>query len=367
MRSYIPALDSLRAIAVLLVLGFHYGLLDFGWVGVQIFFVLSGYLITQILLEKKNRPLAEYAKHFYIRRSLRIFPLYFAFLIVATALSLTVFAFQLFKEYWPYLYTYTLNWVEPGRVAQLRDEKNDPFYHLWSLSIEEQFYLVWPWLVFFSSRRFFKLLVAVLIIGPALLRIVGFERVVAATGNAEYAAAVVYYLTPFQLDSFAWGALVALAPKVSLKSTRLAAIVGAFAVFIAGYFNLVTLHTLGINEFPFSFGYPPHMTHNSQYAWGYTLLNAASAALILHLITLQNVRGFFSWPALVRMGKVSYGMYILHVPLLMVFSAWVIDLTAPLPLYLCGLVIYCGLVWAGAELSYRFLETPFLKLKERFQ
>lgn len=76
---YVPALDGLRGIAIILVLALHYSLLPCGWIGVQIFFVLSGYLITKILLQEKTRPLGEYLKRFYVRRSLRIFPLYFFF------------------------------------------------------------------------------------------------------------------------------------------------------------------------------------------------------------------------------------------------------------------------------------------------
>lgn len=367
MRRYVPALDSLRAIAVLFVLGYHYGLLDFGWMGVQIFFVLSGYLITGILLEAKARPLGEYLRTFYMRRSLRIFPLYFTFLLVASALTLSCCSFPLFNDTWMYMYTYTLNWIEPWRMLHLKDDRTDVFYHLWTLSIEEQFYLIWPWLVFFLSRYVFKILVGLLIVGPPILRLIGFESLVSATGDFEYAATVVYCLTPYQLDAFAWGALIAALPAVSLGRARILAILSVIAVVICGFYNLYALRAMGVIGYPFAFGYPPHMTHNSQYAWGYTLLNVASAAVILFLANAPQIKGLFAWPALVRVGKVSYGMYVLHVPVLLIFSALAIDLKSDLPLYLAGLPIYCALVWLCAELSFRYLETPFLRLKSKYQ
>src|SRR6267154_625078 len=99
---YVKSLDGIRGLAVSLVVLFHFGLFPAGWVGVQIFFVLSGYLITSILLLEKARPFAEYVGRFYWRRSLRIFPLYFAFLAVVLATYVAIGKPESFAADWPF-------------------------------------------------------------------------------------------------------------------------------------------------------------------------------------------------------------------------------------------------------------------------
>src|ERR1700744_1968541 len=128
---HIKSLDGIRAISVLTVVLFHLGLAPFGWIGVQVFFVLSGYLITGILMRAKAEASIEYFGRFYWRRSLRIFPVYFVFL------GFAAFWFASFRDDWPWLVTYTADF------ARLRGtDISAPFVHLWSLAVEEQFYLI---------------------------------------------------------------------------------------------------------------------------------------------------------------------------------------------------------------------------------
>src|SRR5215210_7231030 len=108
-QGYIKSLDGVRAVAIVLVMAFHSGIIQFGWMGVQLFFVLSGYLITGILWKEKSRTVSVKTKlkNFWARRSLRIFPLYFGFLLVI-ALIYLIFHFPgYFPKYAPYLFTYT--------------------------------------------------------------------------------------------------------------------------------------------------------------------------------------------------------------------------------------------------------------------
>ncbi len=126
-----------------MVLLFHQGLLPFGWVGVQIFFVLSGYLITRLLVEARGERLRSYLRTFYGRRSLRIFPLYFAVILVcwlalSAGISLNGVAAGL-----PFAATYTYNLFH----ASSHFEHSKLITHFWSLCVEEQFYLVWPFLI----------------------------------------------------------------------------------------------------------------------------------------------------------------------------------------------------------------------------
>ena len=150
----IKNLDGVRGIAILLVVLFHLPMqpgwggalgltLPFGWMGVQLFFVLSGFLITRILISSKEQPFGAYLRRLYVRRVLRIFPLYYGFLLALGAVYLATALPEPLERYWPYLATFTWNWTR----ADAAWEESNRFVHLWSLSVEEQFYLVWPALV----------------------------------------------------------------------------------------------------------------------------------------------------------------------------------------------------------------------------
>ena len=184
-KRYFPALDGLRAVAVLMVFTTHYGQLPPAWswgnTGVDIFFVLSGLLITGILYDSQARP--DRYRVFYIRRTLRIFPLYYAVLLVPVLLY-PVFRWQLHPAQWMwplYLGNYSrLIWQ--GAVQNFTYTPYDSLYsatfpafrwelyHLWSLCVEEQFYLVWPFVVFAVARRerLLKLCVGIVVAVPLL-------------------------------------------------------------------------------------------------------------------------------------------------------------------------------------------------------
>src|SRR5687768_1805284 len=165
--SHWPALDGLRGTAVIAVLVCHYavllprtpavGLLEIGWAGVDLFFVLSGFLITGILLDARGTP--HYLRNFYARRALRIFPLYYGFLAVTLLVSLAVklapgASHEGLRHLWaaqPSLWTYTANYWMPAQTAW--SPWSEVVIPLWSLSVEEQFYLVWPLVVCRLSER----------------------------------------------------------------------------------------------------------------------------------------------------------------------------------------------------------------------
>ena len=157
---HLSGLDGLRGLAIALVLvhsltmfvhpvsaggQLYHAALAFGWSGVQLFFVLSGFLITGILLD--TRPTPHYFRNFYIRRALRIFPLYYVTLAVAFIVLPALDRMpQVYAGDYPhqaFLWLYLSNW---------RHDIGGGFSHYWSLALEEQFYLVWPLVVFFCSR-----------------------------------------------------------------------------------------------------------------------------------------------------------------------------------------------------------------------
>ena len=163
---YVKSLDGIRGVGAVGVIAAHYGYLQCGWVVVQFFFVLSGYLITSILLAEKEHPFRQYLGHFYWRRILRIFPVYFGFLLICGIFYLLLKQPREFLQVLPSLLTYTYNFylVPPGRSL------SGIFPHLWSLSVEEQFYLLWPLLIFALTPRGARWMVVAILISIPLLR-----------------------------------------------------------------------------------------------------------------------------------------------------------------------------------------------------
>ena len=227
----VPELDGIRGIAILLVLATHFGypaagpglfrnMLSLGWVGVDLFFVLSGFLITGILLATKGR--ANYFQRFYLRRLFRILPIYYAFLIlIFHGLPFLGRSVTGAGEAWYWLY-----------IANWRNGSSPYLQHFWSLAIEEQFYLGWPLLVHLCSRRSSKLVCVSIVLLSPVVRFLAFQM-----GVSPF---TVYEVTPLRLDGLAFGALLALADGAELRRARrwvpaacAAAILGLISV-IAG-------------------------------------------------------------------------------------------------------------------------------------
>jgi hypothetical protein len=151
MTEYNPRLDALRALCVFGVMCFHWqGILQFGWIGVQTFFVLSGFLITGILIHSKDRyDATNFFLVFQWRRALRIFPGYFGYILVLAGVFWLTQQPASLPEVFPFLSTLSLN------IARLFPwfENHQAYSHLWSLGVEAQFYLLWPLLIYFTDRR----------------------------------------------------------------------------------------------------------------------------------------------------------------------------------------------------------------------
>src|ERR1041385_2325106 len=149
---YYKSLDGIRGVAVLMVVFLHSRLMPFGWVGVQVFFVLSGFLITSILQTQTDRPFGFFMRRFYWRRGLRIWPLYFLFLALCLIAHACLRIPETWPSAWPWLASFTYNIV---RISP-HFADSDYFGHFWTLCVEEQFYLVWPFAVFFLPLKYFR-------------------------------------------------------------------------------------------------------------------------------------------------------------------------------------------------------------------
>ena len=203
---YISSLDGYRAFGTMVVVMHHVPFIflrtpfAYGWWVLQSFFVISGFLLTMLLLKEKQKgyPFAKYLKEFYLKRFYRIFPLYWAFLAV---LALIVFIFGVtkiplisgllgeYKHNWWLFWSYTYNYKELANVIQNVKPDFNPFLsHLWSLSVEEQFYLILPFLIFFFSKENLKKIVIGIIVLSPVARLASYVYLNHLAYTPEYSA-----------------------------------------------------------------------------------------------------------------------------------------------------------------------------------
>jgi peptidoglycan/LPS O-acetylase OafA/YrhL len=362
-RRRFSGLDGLRAISVLLVLLFHHRhdnvghsklMPSFGWVGVQIFFVLSGYLISDLLLQRRHAPLGEYLREFYGRRALRIFPLYFATLSVLQVLCWTGLDLDHARAGMLYAWTYVFNFFTMGATSQ----HSEAIDHFWSLCVEEQFYLLWPFVIYFSSReRLRKVLVALVLAGP-LIRLLLWSIVTTFPQLFNAKPEMAVYVNPLShVDAFAVGALVALFPP---RRALLGFALSTSVLLTAG--TLVALFSdSSWDDTKYALGYAIGLRAGYGFIWGYSLLNIWGASLIACLVNRQLIPKFFENRSLSYLGKISYGIYILHYPLQLL-----VDTLFPSARLYVRLPIQLAATLGVATGSYYFLELPFLALKDRW-
>lgn len=336
-----PALDGLRGIAILLVFAYHYGLggihsasalvravgtvCGVGWSGVDLFFVLSGYLITGILFDTRQDP--GYYKKFYVRRALRIFPVYYLF---AAVLFVVGSHWRVGHISFLFYVGYPFALIIPSLIAI-------PLHitHLWSLSVEEQFYMAWPWIV----AKLRKPITACIVAGTValLLRV----AIWALRWNQDWS----YAFLLCRLDSLAVGASIALLIRGGWKTTlqrwALATFAVALAVLVAIF---VSRHTTS--------HYDPLIN-----TVGFSVIAVIYGALVVLSLSFGR---FFSLSILRMFGKYSYGMYLFHFPLT--------TLLEPLKHVLSFVYVPACLLanLAVAAASFHFFEEPILRLKRRF-
>lgn len=364
-QGYIKSLDGVRAIAIILVMAFHAGLVEFGWMGVQLFFVLSGFLITRILWseKKKDTPLHYKFKKFWVRRSLRIFPLYFGFLIFLGITYLVADFPYYYSRFIPYLSTYTFNYTrtfEDWIITPL-------FTHLWSLSIEEQFYFFFPLVIFFTPPRFIKIfMIAVVLLSPLIRLLLG--NYFTSQGHSEFVVAdAVYWHTLSHLDAFFAGGLISilsLDSKITKPGRWL--LFSVILVISAGFLNYLLVGEEG--SYLLSFGYGHGRSANYEHVWYYTVLNFMFAALVLNLVsdrTNSLIKKVLENPWMVRIGRVSYGMYIFHWAILTYVFFHFFNMENAGTRWLL-FIPYLATVYLFSELSFRLFEVKFINMKDRF-
>ena len=372
-NDYLRSIDGLRGIAILLVIMFHLNIAYFGWSGVILFFILSGYLITKILLsEKENYLSLKQLKNFWIRRALRILPLCYLYLIILVVWSFFGSVSFTVGEELPYLLTYTYNFY----LISVFDQATPSFLigHLWSLSIEEQFYIFFPLLIFFSSRDRLKIMVIGLILFSTLSRL--FYDVYAHHNldGVEYSSFLDYHLIAY-LGSFSFGASIFIFRLDKLKPSLgyLVFTISALITFLGGlavYLDIHRSEPFDFQAYLSSLGVVTEYSKNFYGMWGHFSLNLFfSSVLLLLLLPARNkihafFKKLFEFKPLVAIGKISYGMYIFHAIviwiLLRVFDEMLINK------YIFFLLCLLG-TWLISFVTYHLYEKRFLALKEKFR
>ena len=369
---YQKNLDGVRGIAILLVMLTHQHLNSFGWVGVPLFFVLSGFLITKILFfeNRKGISIGSKLKNFWMRRILRIFPIYYLYLIVLLVIFL-VFNFGpgLIRGF-PYLLSYTYNFY----ISNTLDFLYLPIVHLWSLSVEEQFYLFYPFLVLLLNKKQLQVAIITLIIFSICFRFFYMDNLRELyKEDSSLLGEKMYYLTFSHFDSFLAGASIIIFKLNRIRTSILNfLLIGSFLLMmISGFFLFMQIHN---NEFCFKcylkdLGYN---FENIKYAWPYIPINLFFFSLILNLVSeKKSVFGsildkIFSFSWLVSIGKVSYGMYIIHRGC-SYFISMDRDKFPFLNNNYIFFALYFGIVYLLAVISFHLYEKRFLNLKTRFR
>ena len=377
-KKFYPALDGLRAVAVLMVFYQHYlsgghFASNWGWTGVDFFFVLSGFLITGILYDTRDR--VHRFRDFYIRRTLRIFPLYYGVLLFGFALTPWFhWIWHPAWALWPlYLGNYARflwlsDWYQgTGVLDHMRSALvlAPPFFlyfgHFWSLCVEEQFYLVWPPLVFLirDRLRLRDLCIAICIL-CLLARIVCAIILPRAYLDAE----ILYRLTPLRADALLFGGVLALMLRGPEAETLKRLVRPAFLLFAASFlaFEIVYRHYAHHVYYPIA-GAPILDT------LGYTLIDLfAGIVILLSLHPGGLFYRIFTLKPLRRLGQVSYGFYVFHDIPHVAYTAIVTHFAVHRKIdigSLTAILAFCGTLTLSF-FSFRYFESPFLRLKERY-
>jgi peptidoglycan/LPS O-acetylase OafA/YrhL len=348
---FYPQLDSLRAVAVILVIISHWFSAEHffnrytanGTLGVTLFFVLSGFLITGILLKSKSivengGEIKKAFTIFYIRRSLRIFPVYYLLLLILVAINSSAIR----ESFWWHFF-YGSNFF-----FWLKGEFGGHLSHFWSLAVEEQFYLVWPALILFVKRKYIP---HVLFTGIAAAIL--FRYFITSSSNE-----LGRILMPGSLDSFCIGGLLVYGKQsgASLYKTY----VKSRKLFLAGAFLLlIAVHTAYFKSLSLQF-------HT---AFFYFLISVSFAVIIDRVADTVHtpvIAWILNNKALLYIGKISYGLYLFHNFIPYFYGVELPGIPSSLSMYTIQGLRF--LLLAGiASLSWFLFEKPVLQLKKHFE
>jgi len=356
-----PALDGLRGVAILAVFFSHFGgghkstnfviriwshIADAGWMGVDLFFVLSGFLITGILLDTAHRE--NKVKNFYARRALRIFPVFYG--VLFGCLLLTPILHLHWRAGHLFYFFYLSNMIPVFAPGLPAPGTSVDLIHLWSLAVEEQFYLLWPFVVWLVKDRTILLRICVAIMASALVL-----RIALLAFGVD--PLIVYSLLFTRADSLICGSALAILVRGPARESLPvkwilplsgALVVSLFLITGSGSHETMLISTLGFTAIAIFCGC---LVYRAQQGKGW-------------IATL----GKLTW--LRFFGRYSYGLYIYHGLLVVFLLPLVYPIQRLVHSVFWGSILYLllslGLTLGIAMMSYHFFEAPILRLKERF-
>jgi peptidoglycan/LPS O-acetylase OafA/YrhL len=347
-RIHIDNLDCIRGICLLYVLITHlFGLLEitdhnhissqirnlshFGSFGVTGFFTLSAFLLTNILLKEKNEIKKIGIKNFYFRRILRIMPLYLTSIALVYIIDQKINGSSNIHLFG--LLSFTENWFA------FRNSVNNPLVHLWSICVEVQFYILLPLII--SLRKFFLNLICVCAIVIAIL-----SRFFIST---HFSYPAVWNFSSSHMDAIFLGVFL------SLNIQKIQKVICKIKYLVILHFvNFLVIIMWCFYAFP-----SVYASQWSSMSYFFVSMNFA----ILIIAAIKSEWRFKGKYILVYLGKRSYGAYVIHYPLVILF--FVTENKTSLDLG--DLVIIIGILLIAAELSFRYLEQPFLRARRKFQ
>jgi len=347
---YRPELDGLRGISILLVYLHHlyYPLMPGGFFGVDIFFVLSGFLITSLLVEEWNRKFSISLKDFYIRRVLRLMPALFLLILITGGFALILLdkrrAIETYQGIWLTL-SYASNWL----YAFGYFSASNPLGITWSLAIEEQFYLTWPLLLGLALRFKLRHRWILYILALAIVIIPLHRKILVEQGVNVLR---VYYASDTRADALLIGCFVGLLVSWNLLShhKRFEICMKSLAAVAVIFFGYMVGTASWTDLMLYQYG-------------GYTLVSLSIAIPLIVLIVWPPKAALLvlNFAPLVWIGRISYGLYLWHWPVReFIYQKKIIPASA------VQLVMAVVLSLLLTTLSYYFVEKPFLRLKKRF-
>ena len=354
-QNYFPAIDGLRGIACLIVVFTHnFGFTNFfffGWIGVDLFFVISGFLITRVLLQTKDQP--NYFRNFYLKRILRIFPLYYLtlafFFFVAPIIKNFPADIEPYVKNQGWFWLYLQNWLLIFKYP----DGSTIIQHFWSLAVEEQFYLIWPCIVLLLKKPKSLLIFA----GVLLLTVIATRFTLWNLKIRDLNYMGLYTFT--RIDGICVGSMLAILHQMKSK-------------FFDNYFPAIVLSLAGLNFIFYFFNKPSQFTYPYLAIVGYTTFAVLFALLIHEIVQQKNkILEVFLENRLLRfIGKISYSLYVFHWPVYLIFyhsfeaqfrkmisgSENMIALITSIALTITGILV--------SIVTYYGIEKHFLKLKK---
>jgi peptidoglycan/LPS O-acetylase OafA/YrhL len=365
-RQHVAALDGIRGVAILAVVAFHYWTMPHhhpvghavwtiaraGWLGVDVFFVLSGFLVTGILLDSRDSD--HYFRNFYVRRTLRIFPLYYAVLalvfgVLAALPFMQTESFNALRERQQWLWAYAVNIANAGARELLFVSDRFEANHFWSLAAEQQFYAAWPaFVLVFPARR---------------LVLVGLVIVLVSFVCKGWCGDEETYLMLLRADGLVLGGVAAAALRISEWRRSLVLSASVTLVAALGSLLLLMLWRGGLqHQDPWVGPVAPSLVVIGASALIVFAVNAKPGNQLIRLL---------AWRPLLLLGRYSYGLYVIHWAFAPLFDQFL----APHMTFETGarivdiallVTLKTGIALVLAVLSYHFFEQRFLVLKDRW-